>query len=55
MYPALRAMLRQHNVIAQIQVKGGSIGRHFVVKDGRVRAIAGLHLKPVVVLTRPRI
>ena len=50
MYPALRAMLRRHNAIAQIQLKDGSIGRHFIISDGRVRAIAGLHPKPDVVM-----
>ena len=50
MYPALRAMLRRHNAIAQIQLKDGSIGRHFIVRGGRVRAVSGLHPKPDVVM-----
>ena len=41
LYPALRAMLKRHNAIAQIQLKDGSIGRHFIVNGGRVRAISG--------------
>jgi molybdopterin guanine dinucleotide-containing S/N-oxide reductase-like protein len=50
LYPALRAMLRRHNAIAQIQLKDGSIGRHFIVRNGRVRSKSGLHPKPDVVM-----
>ena len=42
MYPALRAMLRRHNAIAQIQLKDGSIGRHFIVSGGK----STRHLRP---------
>ncbi|HTU00387.1 MAG TPA: molybdopterin-dependent oxidoreductase, partial [Candidatus Sulfotelmatobacter sp.] len=49
-YPALRAMLRRHDAIAQIQLKDGSIGRHFIVRGGRVKAVSGLHPKPDVVM-----
>jgi hypothetical protein len=49
-YPALRAMLRRHDAITQIQLKDGSIGRHFIVRGGRVRAVSGLHPKPDVVM-----
>lgn len=50
MFPALRAMLRRHNAVAQIQLKDGSIGRHFIVRDGSVRSVSGLHPKPDVVM-----
>jgi len=50
LYPALRDMLRRHDAITQIQLKDGSIGRHFIVRGGKVRAISGLHPKPDVVM-----
>jgi hypothetical protein len=50
LYPALRAMLRRHDAVTQIQLQDGSIGRHFIVRDGKVRAVAGLHPKPDVVM-----
>ena len=50
LYPALRAMLRRHDAVTQIQLQDGSIGRHFIVRGGKVRPVAGLHPKPDVVM-----
>ncbi|MBV9727487.1 MAG: pyrogallol hydroxytransferase large subunit, partial [Gammaproteobacteria bacterium] len=50
LFPALRAMLRRHDAVTQIQLQDGSIGRHFIVRDGKIRAVPGLHPKPDVVM-----
>ena len=44
--PAFRALLRRHDVVAQIQLKDGSIARHFVIRQGRVRTAAGAYPQP---------
>jgi molybdopterin guanine dinucleotide-containing S/N-oxide reductase-like protein len=44
--PAFRAMLRRHSVVAQIQLKDGSIARHFLIREGRLTSVAGLHSRP---------
>ena len=49
-YPAFRAMLRQHDLVAQIQLKDGSIGRHFVIRAGTIKSVAGLHPRPDVAM-----
>ena len=42
--------LRRHDVVAQIQLKDGSLGRHYVIAGGNVRSRAGLHAGPDVSL-----
>jgi molybdopterin guanine dinucleotide-containing S/N-oxide reductase-like protein len=49
-HPAVRAMLRRHDAIVQIQLKDRSIGRHFVISDGQLRSVAGLHTRPDVTM-----
>ena len=44
--PAFRAFACRHEVVAQIQLKDGSIGRWFEWRGGRVRTGAGIHPKP---------
>jgi len=44
--PAFRARLRQHDIVAQIRLKDGSIGRHFMISGGKVRSVSGLHPRP---------
>src|SRR5208282_1082019 len=46
-----RTMLSEHNIVAQIQLRDGSIGRHYFVKGGKVSSRAGLHERPDVVLS----
>lgn len=46
--PAFRTFMRRHDAIVQIQLKDGSIGRHFIFQAGRVRSVAGLHPAPTV-------
>jgi trimethylamine-N-oxide reductase (cytochrome c) len=46
--PAFRAHLRQHDLVAQIRLKDGSLARHFVIQGGRVRSVAGRHPAPAV-------
>lgn len=48
--PAFFDALSRHNLVAQIQLKDGSIARHFVINRGRVRSIAGQHPRPDVVM-----
>ncbi|MFW1332003.1 hypothetical protein ACEV9E_25380, partial [Vibrio parahaemolyticus] len=43
-------MMRSHNVVAQIQLKDGSIARHFVIREGRVTSLAGPHSRPDVAM-----
>jgi trimethylamine-N-oxide reductase (cytochrome c) len=49
-HSSFRIMLRQHNIVAQIQLKDGSLGRHFVIADGRVKSRGGLHPRPDVAM-----
>jgi molybdopterin guanine dinucleotide-containing S/N-oxide reductase-like protein len=44
------AFLRRHDVVAQIRLKDGSVGRHFHIVGGKVKAAAGLHPAPDVSL-----
>ncbi|MDP9012431.1 MAG: molybdopterin-dependent oxidoreductase, partial [Pseudomonadota bacterium] len=49
-HPAFRAMLREHDLVAQIRLKDGSIGRHFLIKSGAIKARPGLHARPDVTM-----
>lgn len=44
--PAFRARLKQHDIVAQIGLKDGSIARHFIIAAGKVKSVAGLHPRP---------
>lgn len=46
--PAFRAFLNRHEIVAQIQLKDGSIGRHYLISRGKVKSVAGLHPNPMV-------
>ncbi|MDP2218881.1 MAG: pyrogallol hydroxytransferase large subunit, partial [Hydrogenophaga sp.] len=48
--PAYRAFLKRHDIVAQIQLKDGRVARHFSIRSGRVRSMAGLHPSPDVAL-----
>jgi hypothetical protein len=49
-HSSFRIMLRQHNIVAQIQLKDGSLARHFIIADGRVKSRGGLHPRPDVAM-----
>ena len=49
-HPALRARLKEQNVVGQIRVKAGP-GRYYVIKDGKVSSRHGIHPNPDVVVT----
>ena len=44
-------MLSEHDLVAQIQLRDGSIARHFIIKGGKVSSRAGPHARPVVVMS----
>jgi len=44
--PAFRAFACRHDIVVQIQLKDGSIGRWFAWRGGRVRTRAGIHPAP---------
>ncbi len=44
--PSFRAMLQRHDCTVQIRLKDGSIGRHFVIANGRVKSQADIHSRP---------
>lgn len=46
--PQFRRFLKRHEAVVQIQLKDGSLGRHFVLAGGKVRSAAGLHPSPAV-------
>jgi molybdopterin guanine dinucleotide-containing S/N-oxide reductase-like protein len=46
--PAFRAYAQRHDAVVQIQLKNGSLGRWFAVRNGRIRSHAGLHPQPQV-------
>jgi trimethylamine-N-oxide reductase (cytochrome c) len=48
--PAYRAFLKRHDIVAQIQLKDGRVARHFNIRSGRVRSMAGLHPSPDVAM-----
>jgi len=48
--PAFRKELGRHRIIAQIQLKDGSIARHYVMAGGTVQSRAGLHPRPDVAM-----
>ncbi|QEL55644.1 molybdopterin-dependent oxidoreductase [Chromobacterium paludis] len=45
-----RKRLRQRNLVAQICLKDGSIGRYYCLRGGKVRSFAGLHPAPDVAI-----
>lgn len=46
--PAFRAFMQRHDGVVQIQLKDGSIARHFVFKGGKARSVSGVHPAPMV-------
>jgi trimethylamine-N-oxide reductase (cytochrome c) len=46
--PVFRAFVKRHDAIVQIQLKDGSIGRHFKIVAGKITSTAGLHPNPTV-------
>ena len=44
--PQFRAFARRHDAVVQIQLKDGSIARHFVIRAGKVKSVAGPHPMP---------
>ncbi len=49
-HPHFRQFMSRHNVVAQLQLKDGSIGRYLVLRNGTVSSSAGVHPRPDVVL-----
>ena len=45
-----RREMRRHDIVAQMRLKDGSIGRWYAIEGGRVRSRAGLHAKPDVTI-----
>ena len=50
-HPAFRAQLARHDLLVQIQLRDGSIARHFIVAGGKVRSRPGLAGQPQVVMS----
>lgn len=46
--PAFRSFLLRHELVAQIQLKNGSVARHYIFAGGKVRSVAGMHPNPAV-------
>ena len=46
--PQLRAFVKRHDAVVQIQLKDGSIGRWFQMRGGRVSSGRGMHPNPQV-------
>ena len=46
--PAFRAFVKRHDAIVQIQLKDGSIARHFKIVGGKITSTAGMHPNPTV-------
>jgi len=49
-HSSFRAAILEHDIIAQIQLKDGSVSRHFVIARGRVVSKAGRHPNPQVAM-----
>lgn len=49
-YPKFRAKLEEHDGTVQIKIADDSIGRHFEIKDGKIKSSAGIHASPDVTL-----
>ena len=50
-HASLAAFMRRRDCIAQLQLRDGSIGRHYIVRAGTIRARAGLHSRPDVTIS----
>ena len=50
-HPDFRALLARHDALIQIQLRDGSIARHYEVGGGKVRSRAGLAERPQVVMS----
>jgi trimethylamine-N-oxide reductase (cytochrome c) len=49
--PQFRTMLSEHDLVAQIQLRDGSIARHYIIKSGKASSRAGPHARPDVVMS----
>ncbi|MBW7901296.1 MAG: molybdopterin-dependent oxidoreductase [Rhodocyclaceae bacterium] len=49
-YPAFKAEMKRHDCVVQIRLKDGSLGRHYVFRNGTVDSQAGIHAQPDVSL-----
>jgi len=49
-YPQFAARLRERDLVAQIMVRDRSAGRHFSIKNGKLRSSARLHPHPDVTM-----
>ena len=45
-YPMFRARLKEKNMVAQLQLMDGSVGRFIEFKNGKIRSRAGIHPDP---------
>jgi len=45
-HPEFRKKLREHNCVVQIQLRDGSLARHYVFLNGQVKSVSGFHKKP---------
>jgi len=44
--PGFRKRLGERDLVAQIRLKDGSVGRHYHLKGGRLHSAGGLHPRP---------
>ncbi|WP_445400750.1 molybdopterin-dependent oxidoreductase [Zobellella sp. An-6] len=49
--PAFRKQLKERNLVAQIRLKDGSIGRYYRLRGGKISSVAGLHPAPDVTIS----
>ena len=42
-FPKFRSKLKEHNLTVQMKLSDESIGRHFVITDGKIKSRNGIH------------
>lgn len=45
-YPEIAARLKEKNAIVQMKLRDNSQARHFIIKEGKVSSVSGLHPSP---------
>ncbi len=50
-FPSMAARLKEHDLIAQIKLRDNSLGRYYIINNGKVRTKSGIHKKPDITMS----
>ena len=50
-FPHLAESLKKHDAVIQLKLRDNSLGRYYLIKDGKVKSRQGIHNKPDVIMS----